>query len=165
MTEKVIKAAAGVNFSVFLCESGRVYTVGSGQNGQLGNGKTGEYIAASKVFYTEQYEPYLVRGALENKKVISISAGQQHSLALDSEGFAYSWGFGGLGRLGSGVQADALVPATIPNFAGPNVLTRCSQITAGSSNSLFIDAQGMVSLCGKWKTSGDGSSGQVSSSL
>lgn len=57
--------------------------------------QTGEYIAASKVFFTEQSEPLLIRGAIEGKKIVQIASGQQHSLALDSEGFAYAWGFGG----------------------------------------------------------------------
>ena len=71
--------------------------------------------------------------------------------------------FAGLGRLGLGAQYDALVPTVVPNFAGPNLVTRCKKIATGGTNSLFIDAQGMVSLCGKWKTTGDGSAGQVSS--
>ena len=69
----------------------------------------------------------------------------------------------GLGRLGTGVQVDALAPVLIPQFSGANPLTRCAKIAAGPACTLFIDAQGMVLLCGKWKVSGDGSSGQVSS--
>lgn len=37
--EKVVQASAGINFSVFLCENGKVYTVGSGEKGVLGNGR------------------------------------------------------------------------------------------------------------------------------
>lgn len=57
--------------------------------------QTGEHIAASKVFFSEQSEPLLVRGAIEGKKIIQIACGQQHSIALDDEGFCYAWGFGG----------------------------------------------------------------------
>ena len=60
-----------------------------------------------------------------------------------------------------GAQVDAFTPVQIPSFAGTNSLTRCRKIAAGSTNTLFIDNQGMVLLCGKWKTSGDGSAGQV----
>ena len=56
---------------------------------------------------------------------------------------------------------DVLSPAQLPAFAGQNVLTRCRKIASGGTNNLFIDNQGMILLCGKWKTSGDGSSGQV----
>lgn len=63
------------------------------------------------------------------------------------------------------MQVDALVPTLVPQFSGSNPLTRCAKIAAGPANTLFIDQQGMVLLCGKWKVSGDGSSGQVSLSL
>lgn len=36
-----------------------------------------------------------MRGAIEGKKIIQIACGQQHSIALDDEGFCYAWGFGG----------------------------------------------------------------------
>lgn len=37
--EKVVKASAGVQFSVVLCESGKVYSFGCPEKGQLGHGK------------------------------------------------------------------------------------------------------------------------------
>ncbi|GAA5958640.1 hypothetical protein JCM21900_004661 [Sporobolomyces salmonicolor] len=158
--EKVVSASCGTSHTLFLTESGRVYAVGTGEKGVLGNGKTGEHIAASRVLFIEQHEPLLVGGAIEGRKIIQITSGQQHNIALDDEGYCYAWGFGGLGRLGLGAQIDALTPAQIPAFAGTNPLTRCKKIAAGSTNTLFIDKQGMILLCGKWKTSGDGSAGQ-----
>ncbi|GAA6007099.1 hypothetical protein JCM11491_001509 [Sporobolomyces phaffii] len=158
--EKVVQASCGTNFTLFLTETGRVYAVGTGEKGVLGNGRTGEHIANSKVFFDEQSEPLRVEGALVGKKIVQITSGQQHSVALDDQGYVYSWGFGGLGRLGIGAQMDILSPTQVPAFAGDNVVTRCRKIAAGSSNTLFIDNQGMILLCGKWKTTGDGSAGQ-----
>ncbi|GAA5942352.1 uncharacterized protein JCM15063_002979 [Sporobolomyces koalae] len=160
LSEKVVSATCGTSHTLFLTETGKVYAVGTGEKGVLGNGRTGEHIAASRVLFDEQAEPLLIEGALEGRKVVQIASGQQHNLALDSEGYVYSWGFGGLGRTGLGAQMDVLKPTQIPTFAGDNVLTRCRHIAAGSTNNLFIDNQGMVLLCGKWKTSGDGSAGQ-----
>lgn len=37
--EKVVAASCGVNFTVFLTDDGKCYTVGSGEKGQLGNGR------------------------------------------------------------------------------------------------------------------------------
>ncbi|SCV68428.1 BQ2448_549 [Microbotryum intermedium] len=158
--EKVVAASCGTTFSLFLCKSGRVYAVGTGEKGVLGNGRTGEHIAASKVLFTEQSEPLLVQGVLRGKQIVQIACGQQHAIALDEEGVAYAWGFGGLGRLGTGKQEDALSPVVIPAFAYPTETSRIVKIACGATNSMFIDGQGMVLLCGRWKTSGDGSAGQ-----
>ncbi|BGP44741.1 hypothetical protein JCM10450v2_000555 [Rhodotorula kratochvilovae] len=158
--EKVVAASAGTAHSLLLTESGRVYAVGTGEKGVLGNGRSGEHIAGSRVLFDIQSEPLLIEGALEGKKIVQITSGQQHNIALDDEGYCYAWGFGGLGRLGIGAQVDAFAPVQIPLFAGSNPLTRCRKIAAGSTNTLFIDNQGMILLCGKWKTSGDGSAGQ-----
>lgn len=182
--DKIIQASAGVAHSLLLTEDGKVFAVGTAEKGILGNGRTGEHIAGSRVLFQTESEPLLVKGAIEGKKIVQITSGQQHNVALDSEGYCYAWGFGGeflaaalslhsnqltspilslgLGRLGLGVQADSLIPAQIPYFANSNPLLRCKKIAAGSTNTLFIDNQDMVLLCGKFKVSGDGSAGQVS---
>ncbi|GAA5955189.1 hypothetical protein JCM3765_003239 [Sporobolomyces pararoseus] len=158
--EKVVQASCGINFTMFLTEKGEVFAVGTGEKGVLGNGRTGEHIATSRVFFDEQTEPLKVEGALVDRKIIQVSCGQQHTAALDDKGFVYTWGTGGSGRTGLGAQMDVLTPTQVPAFAGENPLTRCTKIAAGSTNTLFIDNQGMVLLCGKFKTSGDGSVGQ-----
>ncbi|SGY34856.1 BQ5605_C002g01692 [Microbotryum silenes-dioicae] len=153
--EKVVAASCGTTFSLFLCKSGRVYAVGTGEKGVLGNGRTGEHIAASKVLFTEQSEPLLVQGVLRGKQIVQIACGQQHAIALDEEGVAYAWGFGGLGRLGTGKQEDALSPVAIPAFQYPTETSRIVKIACGATNSMFIDGQGMVLLCGKLRSWAD----------
>lgn len=82
------------------------------------------------------------------------------SLARDEAGYVYSWGFGGLGRLGQGVQADVLTPKVIAQFAHDRDILRARSIAAGPTCSLVVDGNGMQYLFGKFKISGDGSSGQ-----
>ncbi|KAH9847327.1 RCC1/BLIP-II [Lenzites betulinus] len=158
--EKVVKAAAGVTFSLVLTESGKVFAFGSEEKGQLGNGQAGERIvSAGKSAFDYETEPILVRGLAE-RKIVQIACGSQHALALDSDGRVYGWGYNGYCRLGLGNQQDALVPKLIPHFAGPNELTMGAQIVAGPSNSVVIDKQNMYYMAGKWKNTGDGSGGQ-----
>lgn len=45
----------------------------------------------------------LVQG-LKDVKVVKIASGNQHSLALDADGYVYGWGEGGYCRLGLGDQ-------------------------------------------------------------
>jgi alpha-tubulin suppressor-like RCC1 family protein len=109
---------------------------------------------------------------IDNRKIVQISAGQQHCIALDSTGLVrclhfiplsnlrdrlvYVWGYGGYCRLGLGTQADELRPKMVPNFAGPNELLMGAFVAAGPSNSVVVDRQGMYWMTGKWKNSGEG---------
>ncbi|KAF8521621.1 regulator of chromosome condensation 1/beta-lactamase-inhibitor protein II [Hysterangium stoloniferum] len=158
--ENVVKAAAGVNFSIVLTDTGKVYAFGSGEHGQLGNGRTGEHITAgNKTGYDVHSDPVPVKG-LTGKIIVDIAAGNQHSILMDSEGFVYVFGYNGYCRLGLGDQQDGLVPKLVPQFAGPKDLTRGYKIAAGPTNSVVIDKNKMYWMAGKWKNSGEGSVGQ-----
>ncbi|KAI0032961.1 RCC1/BLIP-II [Vararia minispora EC-137] len=158
--EHVVAASAGITFSLFLTASGRVYACGSGEKGQLGVGRTGEHIATgNKTAFDVEPEPVLVKG-FEGKRIVQIASGQQHSIALDDTGVVYVWGYNGYCRLGLGNQKDVLIPQPVPQFTGPNEKTMGMMIVAGPTNSVVIDKQGMYWMAGKWKNSGDGSSGQ-----
>ncbi|KAI0741335.1 RCC1/BLIP-II [Daedaleopsis nitida] len=158
--EKVVKAAAGITFSVVLTESGKVFAFGSEEKGQLGNGQAGERIvSAGKSAFDYETEPILVKG-LSERKIVQISCGPQHAIALDADGRVFVWGYNGYCRLGLGNQQDILVPKMVPQFAGPNEITMGVHVNAGPSNSIVIDKQGMYWIAGKWKNTGDGSGGQ-----
>ncbi|SJL16851.1 related to SRM1  len=160
--EKAIKASAGVTFSCILTESGKVYAFGSGEKGQLGNGTTGERITTgNKTAFDIIYEPVLVKD-LGSEKITQLSSGQQHSIALDEKGTVHVWGYNGYCRLGLGNQVDALRPKQVPQFTGANAGVL---VAAGPSNSVVVDKGGMYWMTGKWKNSGDGSSGSPYSSF
>ena len=80
-----------------------VYSVGSGEKGQLGVGRTGEHIATgNRTAFDIEPEPrrfrrpsvihvsltvlrVLVKG-FEEKNIVQIASGQQHSIAVDDAG-------------------------------------------------------------------------------
>ncbi|KAJ7594389.1 regulator of chromosome condensation 1/beta-lactamase-inhibitor protein II [Mycena floridula] len=158
-TEEAIDASAGISFSLVLTKSGKVFAFGSAEKGQLGNNQTGERIATgNKTAFDIESEPILVKG-LEGKHIVQVASGQQHSIALDKDGVVYVWGYNGYCRLGLGDQKDVLRPKAVPQFAGPNEATMGSFVAAGPTNSVVIDKQSMYWMAGKWKNSGDGSSG------
>jgi len=71
-SEKCIEVAAGEVVSLAVTESGSSFSWGMGTNGQLGNGSEDDLL-----------EPSVVRGEqLENRRVISASAGGQHTILL-----------------------------------------------------------------------------------
>ncbi|KAF8194680.1 regulator of chromosome condensation 1/beta-lactamase-inhibitor protein II [Pholiota molesta] len=152
--EHVVQATAGITFSIVRTKSGKVFAFGSAEKGQLGNGTTGERITTgNKTSFDIEVQPVYIR-ELDGKNIVDIASGQQHSLALDDTGVVYVWGYNGYCRLGLGNQ-----------FAGPNEATMASGIVAGPSSSVVIDKQGMYWMAGKWKNSGEGSSGSPYSSF
>jgi alpha-tubulin suppressor-like RCC1 family protein len=116
-------ASAGVTFSVVLTESGKgvfrlflwscdilnmlsVFTFGSAEKGQLGNGTTGERITTgNKTAFDIEPSPstfpfsfihtnvnFFFRAVyvkeLDGKHIVQIASGPQHSLAVDDTGYA-----------------------------------------------------------------------------
>ncbi|KAJ3767182.1 regulator of chromosome condensation 1/beta-lactamase-inhibitor protein II [Lentinula raphanica] len=164
-SEHAIKVSAGVSFSLVLTETGKVFSFGSGEKGQLGNGSTGERITTgNKVAFDIIDTPQYIK-ELDGKKIIQIASGQQHSAAVDDEGYVYVWGYNGYCRLGLGNQVDMLKPKVVPQFSGPNKASMGSAVVCGPSNTVVIDRQGMYWMAGKWKNSGEGSSGSPYSSF
>ncbi|THV04050.1 RCC1/BLIP-II [Dendrothele bispora CBS 962.96] len=172
--ERAVKVSAGISFSLVLTESGKVFAFGSAEKGQLGNGSTGERITTgNKTAFDIVYEPRYIKelnfpassegkardseGKGDGKKIKMIASGQQHSAALDEDGVVYVWGYNGYCRLGLGNQVDVLRPKPVPQFTPPT--SGAISIAAGPTNTVVIDKQGMYWMAGKWKNSGDGSSG------
>ena len=79
----VVKVAAGLYHSVALCSDGTVASWGDNAYGQLGVASPWRSNAPVEVNRT---------GILAGKTVVSVAAGQEHSLALCSDGTVSSWG-------------------------------------------------------------------------
>jgi len=74
---------------------------------------------------------------------VQISTGSAHSLALDSDGSVFVWGFNGGGRLGAGTNTNSNVPVAVDTsgvLAGRDIV----QISAGGHSSLALDSYGNI---------------------
>ncbi|KAH7100483.1 RCC1/BLIP-II [Auriculariales sp. MPI-PUGE-AT-0066] len=158
----VIQASAGVSFTMVLTNTGKVYAFGSAEHGQLGNGATGEDIGPQrKVFFDIIEKPREPVRGLEDKVIKQIASGNMHSLAVDDEGLVYAWGDGGYCRTGFGDQKEVLIAKPVNGyFMAEHAATRAWKVFGGPSCSIVIDQQKMLSMAGKFKMTGDGSSGQ-----
>jgi alpha-tubulin suppressor-like RCC1 family protein len=61
-------------------------------------------------------------------QVVQVSCGIHHACALQEDGTAFTWGYGGYGRLGHSDQTDVWSPKEIPSFVFRSVrflLTLC----------------------------------------
>jgi len=161
----IVSVAAGGLFSVILDKEGKVWTFGHPENGTLGHNDEGKFIEkAKKVEFRCEYSPKQIMGFLEKdtkeKEVIplaiphmvKISCGPNHAVAVDKNNKAYSWGFGGYGRLGHSETVDELVPRLIKYLDGKNRGVR--DVICGSSFNLGIsEIPGMVNMWGIYTTS------------
>ncbi|KAF9582339.1 hypothetical protein BGW38_000324, partial [Lunasporangiospora selenospora] len=157
--ERAIAASCGAEFTMVLSEKGQLWAFGSPEYGQLGNRTNGQYLQQSnRLVHAPQTSPVFV-GGLKDKTITQVACGVNHTLALDSDGIVYSWGFGGYGRLGHTKQEDLWSPHPIEQFAGTGKFSRATKIAAGSTFSMALDGQSQFWLWGKWKTTGDGGGG------
>ena len=145
----VTSIAAGANHSMALTSDGLVYTWGYNGIGMLGNN--------SVVDNSPVPVAVTANGVLFNKTVIAIAAGDNHCLALTSDGFVYSWGYGPNGQLGNNTANYSLIPVPV-NSSGILANKTVVAIAAGGSHSLALTSDGLVYA---W---GSNSSGQLGNS-
>ena len=105
---KVVRAvAAGSYHNLAVTTDGQIFAWGDNTGGQLGDGTT-----------NRAYGPVAVdnSGVLLGKTVTAVSGGEQHSVALTSDGRVFCWGVNDDGQLGDGGFTQSLVPvSTTPN--------------------------------------------------
>ncbi len=117
--EDVVEIAAGDGyvggglparaFSISLGIDGQVRTWGSNQYGFLGIGST--YGVKER-----NHVPLLVTGIPE--RVIAITAGSGHALALGISGHVWAWGHNGAGQLGNGETEPSYEPQHVARLDG-----------------------------------------------
>lgn len=88
----IIAVAAGESHSVALASDGTLYAWGQNIDGQLGDETQNRRLSPVAVKRT---------GALSGKFITAIAAGQNHTLALASDGTIFSWGTNSNGQLGN----------------------------------------------------------------
>lgn len=122
-----IAISAGGFYSLALKNDGTVWAWGNNEYGQLGNGASG-YGTYSSV-------PVQVKNLAD---VSNISAGDQHSLAVRSNGTVWAWGINSEGQLGNNTTDDSNVPVEVIGLS--DVIT----ISAGNSHSLALKSDNTV---------------------
>ena len=138
--KKIVKIAAGQGHSLALTDDGRVYTWGRNDTGQLGNNATTDAMLPVAVTVTGT--------PMSNKTIIEIASGARHSLAIDSSGKVYAWGYNGSGQLGNNSTVNALTPVAVQAPADKNIIQVSGSGWLGAS-SLALASNGMVYSWGR----------------
>ena len=128
----VAKVACGKHFVLVLSHSSRVFSWGSKNSPALGKNRSATYL---------QIKP-LSDLSIESLKIVDISCGNNHCLALSNNGVIYSWGKGALGKIGNGRQDNIFRPEPI-NVNNSDVV----YIKAGHNSSFCKTQEG---LCYAW---------------
>ena len=128
--KKVVAIAASGSHSLALCSDGTLIEWGRYFNGQANNSST---------------KPALVdqTGVLAGKTVTAIAAGDDHSVALCSDGTLATWGYNTNGQLGNNSNADFSVPVRVSTsgvLAGKTV----TAIAAGAWHNLALCSDGTL---------------------
>lgn len=128
---------------IVLDEDGNVWTCGKNDKGQLGYGKISEnnpnLVCISK----------MSDNLLYGKKIMSVSAGHDHSVALDEDGKLYLWGGNGSGQLGNGTKDTNYKIVCLTDYRNSKLYgKKIKKIKAGYMMTLVVDSEGKVYTCG-----------------
>jgi len=183
-TPNTLQVSCGEAFSVALSEDGHLYTTGSSEFGQLGNGDTGEYIVAAgkigfancniftrrNVFCHVPGETHASMSSGNDAKVVPmnepirigyIACGKHHSVAIEAPSNVaprvWTWGCGNYGCLGHGVQQDEYHPRLVATLSAGPLWTTNPPVSAaaGSSCSMILTERGHVYYCGRHRSVGE----------
>jgi len=133
--------SVAINFSLFVDAKGRLLTCG-GENRQPAGTNPGHVLGHAWGSDVNPEWPRLIGPptlvpSMQDRRIVSVAAGEWHCLALSREGDVYSWGDGHHGSLGHADGGARLVPSRIES------LSRIESIAAGpSSVSAAVDEIG-----------------------
>jgi len=131
--------AAGAEHALALKNDGTVLAWGENNVGQLGDGAPSTYSALPRQVETAPGVPL--------SGVIAVAAGQNHSVALRSDGSVYAWGFNANGALSDGTLTFRSRAVQVRDALG-NVLSGITQIAAGAQVSIYLNSDGTVLAAG-----------------
>jgi hypothetical protein len=138
--EFVIDISCGALHSLVLTNCGEVYAWGWNRGGQIGNG-----------YNDNQLIPIKVKG-FNNERVVMISCGWIHSMALTECGHVYSWGGNNCGQLGIGNTVDSNEPKFIAVIDENKCNVFIEKISCGTEHSLLLSSDGNIYAFGRNKS-------------
>lgn len=139
--EFIEKIDFGYTHSALITSLGKVYIWGNNSSAQLGNGTIDNSAVPINItsFFTLEDE----------ERIVDISLGYVHSLALSSTGRIFGWGNNANGQIGDGTNELHTRPLEINEFFNLNTNEKIIKISAGEFHSAAITSQGRLFTWGK----------------
>ena len=141
---RIVSVCAGDNHTLAISESGQLWSCGRGRHGQLGHGH----------FHDEGMMTLI--SSIHRERIVSVSAGKAHSIALAADGKLFTWGDASHGQLGHNqllpLVGDNRQPIAIPfpqaiTSLDPTKLQppeRVTAIAAGGNHSMAVTVGGSL---------------------
>ncbi|MCL2285593.1 MAG: leucine-rich repeat protein [Firmicutes bacterium] len=138
----VNRASGGSNFTLTLI-NGNIYAYGTDNT----NGRVGR-TASSTVSNADRRAnggyPLNNHVASNNRDIYYISAGHNHSLAVNTSGDVFAWGSNSHGQLGNGTTASTGTGNNFNMVLTQGINTAISRVAAGGTHSVAIGQNGSV---------------------
>lgn len=155
-TEKVVSVVSGNNHLLILTTHGNVFSLGAGEQGQLGR----KVLERRKIHGTVPEK--ITLGTKRSRKAVVIGAGNYHSFAVDEKGDVWGWGLNTMGQTGTGRSGkfdpnpEVQVPMKVIGLSMEELSggdedgdERVVQIVGGEHHSLFLTSEGRVFAVGR----------------
>lgn len=141
----------GKNHSAFVSDKGLLFTSGKSAYGVLGNPKASAKAELFHLFGSVCITSPAHVESLSDRSIVSVECGYYHTIALDSYGKVWTWGYGGssfpprVGSLGHGSKVGCDVPKQVEALQGENVI----QISSGGLHCCALTEDGRVFAWGE----------------
>ena len=148
---KAVQVSAGGDHSLAIDKDGSAWAWGRNVYGQLGNDTTSPNPGTNSV-PARVRDPSSPTDASKGLKAVQVSAGHEHSLAIDKDGNTWAWGYNQRGQLGNNTTNSRAIAVKVyasthsTSSAGPWLNT--AQISAGGYYSLSIGTDGYAKAWG-----------------
>ncbi|XP_060103053.1 probable E3 ubiquitin-protein ligase HERC6 [Heteronotia binoei] len=127
--QTIVHVSCGKEHSLAICSNGRVFSWGAGTSGQLGTGELKDRLIPKKI------------DGLSTCKVIQVTCGHYHSIALTKDGRVFSWGQNVYGQLGIGKEDSSHgQPQHVSALNGIPL----AQVAAGGAHSFALSLSGIA---------------------
>jgi len=141
LNETIVGFAVGGNRSFALTSNGRVFAWGVNHYQSLGDGS-----------YSNRTIPYDITNGFNlslDEKIIKISTGNYHTVAISSNGRVFTWGYNYYGQLGDGTTINKSTPHDITDQFNLTNNETIDKITVGGDHSLVLTSNGRVYSWGR----------------
>jgi alpha-tubulin suppressor-like RCC1 family protein len=136
-----VQVSLGGSHSSAITSEGRIFTWGSNNYGQLGDGTT-----------TRRYTPTDITGYFglnSGETIVSVSLGLSHSTAITSEGRIFTWGRNQYGQLGDGSTTNRNTPTDITGQLDFNTGESITGVSLGAVHSSVVSSAGRLFTWGQ----------------